>query len=238
MARTAQFELPLVAPAQAQKHVTVNEGLARLDAVAQLRVTSSTLATPPAAIVDGASYLVPTSAAGAWGGYSGLIAVGANGGWVFLAPKVGWQAWDESTGARLLYDGVGWIPDAIAASAHGAATIARVLEFDHAIGPGATNSTGVAIPSHAQVIGVTGRVIGAISGSGLTGWRVGVAGADNRYGSGLGLGVNSYLAGLSGSPVSYYAPTPLLLTGEGGAFAGGVIRFAVHLQQLEPPRAI
>ena len=36
MARTAQLDLPLVAPSQAQKHVTVNEALARLDAVAQL----------------------------------------------------------------------------------------------------------------------------------------------------------------------------------------------------------
>jgi hypothetical protein len=238
MASTAQFELPLVAPAQAQKHVTVNEALARLDAVAQLRVTASALAAPPAAIVDGASYLVPEGATGAWSGQSGRIAIGANGGWVFLAPKAGWQAWDESTGARLLFDGAAWIPGALAASAHGAATIARVLEFDHPIVPGSTNSTAVAIPTHAQVIGVTGRVIGAISGSGLTGWRVGVAGADNRYGSGLGLGANSYLSGLSGSPVSYYAATPLLLSGEGGAFAGGIVRLAVHLQQLEPPRAV
>ena len=36
MARTAQLDLPLVMPAQAQKHVTVNEALARLDAAAQL----------------------------------------------------------------------------------------------------------------------------------------------------------------------------------------------------------
>ena len=35
MASTAQLALPLVAPAQAQKHVTVNEALARLDAAAQ-----------------------------------------------------------------------------------------------------------------------------------------------------------------------------------------------------------
>ena len=36
MAKTAQLDLPLVMPAQAQKHVTVNEALARLDAAAQL----------------------------------------------------------------------------------------------------------------------------------------------------------------------------------------------------------
>ena len=48
MARTAQLSLPLVMPSQAQKHVTVNEALARLDAAAQLRVHSSRSRCPPA----------------------------------------------------------------------------------------------------------------------------------------------------------------------------------------------
>ena len=55
-------------PAQAQKHVTVNEALARLDAAAQLRVISFAETTPPASAVDGAGYLVPAGATGAWAG--------------------------------------------------------------------------------------------------------------------------------------------------------------------------
>ena len=88
-------------PAQAQKHVTVNEALARLDAVAQLRVVSSERRRrrrPPAA--DGASYLVPAGATGDWAGPGGEIAVWSNGGWVYLAPKAGWRAWDESRGGH------------------------------------------------------------------------------------------------------------------------------------------
>jgi hypothetical protein len=110
-----------------------------------------------------------------------------------------------------------------------------VVEFDHAIVPGASNATLVAIPAQAQVVGVSGRVIAALSGSGLTSWRIGVAGSDNRYGSGLGIGLNAYLAGLSGSPVTYYAATPLLLTAEGGGFGAGMIRLAVHFLGIEPP---
>ena len=73
---------------------------------------------------------------------------------------------------------------------------------------------------------------------GLTGWRIGVAGRTIGTDRGWAYGLNSYLVGLSGSPVTYYAATPLLLTAEGGSFAAGTIRLALHLLQLEPPRAV
>ena len=81
-------------------------------------------------------------------------------------------------------------------------------------------------------------VLEPLAGPGLTGWSIGVPGSGDRYGSGLGIGLNSYLVGLSGTPVSYYAPTPLLLTAEGGTFVSGRIRLALHLLRLEPPRAV
>ncbi len=238
MARTAQLDLPLVLPAQAQKHVTVNEALARLDAITQLRIVSAGRATPPAAAVDGEAYLLPSGASDAWAGHAGKIALRSNGGWVFVTPKAGWRAWDAGAKAYLTCHGAGWVTDAFAVSPGGAGTQLRVVEFDHAITVGASNQTTVPIPAQAQVIGVSGRVIGALTGPGLTGWRVGITGSDNRYGSGLGVAVNSYLRGLSGSPVTYYSPTPLLLTAEGGAFAGGIVRLALHLVELEPPQAV
>ncbi len=76
-----------------------------------------------------------------------------------------------------------------------------------------------------------------LSGTGVTGWKVGVAGSADRYGSGLGAAAGSYLVGLSGSPVTYYSATPLLLTSEGGAFASGTVRLAIHVLTLQPPRA-
>jgi hypothetical protein len=237
MTKTAQFQLPLVAPAQAQKHVTVNEALARLDALAQLRVVAADVSSPPVTTVEGAGYLVPDGATGDWDSRAGQIAIWSNGGWVFVAPRPGWRAWDESRFASIVFDGAGWVADASAISLVGASTQTRVLEFEHAISTGNENTTSAAIPAGAQVLGVTGRVTAAISGT-LTGWRVGVAGSDNRYGSGLGLGLNSYLAGLSGSPVTYYSDTPLLLSAEGGSFSGGSLRLALHLTELVPPRPV
>jgi uncharacterized protein DUF2793 len=238
MARTAQLDLPLVMPAQAQKHVTVNEALTRLDAVAQLRVVSSVEPEPPAAAADGASYLVPNGATGAWTGMAGRIAVRCNGGWVFLVPRAGWRAWDESRNGHQAFDGSAWVPDAVVVSQHGAGTTWQVVEFDHAITAGSTNVTGVSIPAQAQVVGVTGRVVSGLSGPGLIGWRIGVSGSDNRYGAGLGIQLNSYLVGLSGTPVTYYASTPLLLSAEGGSFTGGTLRLALHLVGLQPPRTV
>jgi len=238
MARTAQLDLPLVMPAQAQKHVTVNEALARLDAAAQLRVVSSQLTTPPIAGMDGQSYLVPAGAAGEWAGLADRIAVWSNGGWTYLDPRAGWRAWDESRNGYQAFDGTAWIPDAVIVSPSGAGTRCRVVEFVHSMTPGNSSWTSVSIPSGSQVVGVTGRVVAALSGPGLTGWRIGVDGSDNRYGSGLGIGLNSYLIGLSGTPVTYYEATALLLSAEGGSFDAGAICLAIHLLELEPPRAV
>lgn len=238
MARTANLQLPLVQPSQAQKHVTVNEAFSRLDATAQLRVVSSSVQDPPASAQDGQSYLVPSGASGIWAGRVGQIAVQVNGGWIFLEPKAGWRAWDESIGAHQVFDGTGWIARAIVVSARGAATVENILEFDHTIVTGATNSTSVVIPKQAQVVGITGRVIAAVTGTSVTGWRIGVSGAADRYGTGLGKALNSYVVGLSGAPVTYYADTPLLISAEGGSFSGGKLRIAVHLVQLVPPRTV
>lgn len=236
MPDTYQFSLPLVAAAQAQKHVTVNEALARLDAVAQMRVISGSLTTPPASPLDGQAYLVPTGASGLWGGHVGEIALFANGGWVFLVPRAGWRLWDEGLAAWRMFDGTDWIDGAEAVSPGGAATTHRVIPIS-ASPSGATTTIAGAIPAFAQVIGVTGRVTAALTGAAAT-WRIGVPGSDTRYGSGLGLALNSYLIGLSGAPVTYYSATDLVISGEGGGLTGGTISLALHVQELVPPRSV
>ncbi|MEM9049148.1 MAG: DUF2793 domain-containing protein [Pseudomonadota bacterium] len=237
MSETPQFALPLLAAAQAQKHVTVNEALLRLDALAAMRFVAIDLSVPPTGAGEGDAYIVAQGATGDWSGNDGAIAVWANGGWLFVQPKIGWRGSDAATGRAVLFDGVDWLLDGAIASPGGAATLQRVLEIDHTLGAGATASVAGAIPSATQVLGITARVTTAISGT-ATAWSLGVAGSADRYGSGLGIGLNSYAAGLSGSPVSYYADTDLLLTAEGGTFAGGAIRLAVHLLAIRPPRAV
>lgn len=71
MSETAQLGLPLVQPAQAQKHVTVNEAFARLDGLTQLVLSSTTVTVPPSGLADGVSYGVPTGAVNEWAGHGG-----------------------------------------------------------------------------------------------------------------------------------------------------------------------
>ena len=118
------------------------------------------MATPPAAAVDGAGYLVPAGASGAWSGKAGQIAVWCNGGWIFLVPKAGWRAWDEEAGGTgCSTASAGWRMRSLSPPA--ARHAWRVLEFDHASRRGYEHDGGP-IPSQAQVIGVTGRVTAAI----------------------------------------------------------------------------
>lgn len=235
MSETFQFGLPLLAGGQAQKHVSVNEALARLDAVAQLRVLDDQLAVPPAGAADGAAYLVPAGASGVWGGASGQIALFANGGWVFIMPKVGWSAWCAASARRLAFDGQSWVTDACAISQSGAATRFTIEEVTHVIGAGASSLVAGAIPAGTVVFGVTARVISAIGGS-ASSWSLGVSGSANRYGSGLGTGAGSYANGLTGSPISYYSAEDLIVSADNGSFAGGSIGIAIHTLSLVPPR--
>lgn len=234
MADTYNFSLPLLAAAQAQKHVTVNEALAILDTVAQLRVVSATLATPPGAPVDGQAYIVPTGASGGWGGQDGAVAVFANGGWILLPARTGWEAWEESASRRLFFDGVSWRAAQAISTPGGALTLGRVLEIDHVLASASTSTVAGAIPDNFVALGITARVITAITGTG-GGWSLGVPADTGRYGVGLGVTQNAYAHGVTGQPQTYYGGTDLVLSAGSGAFTGGAVRLAIHGWSIEPP---
>ncbi len=77
---TPNLELPFILPSQAQKHVTHNEALRRLDAVVHLAVAGRDLASPPAEPEDGERHIVAADAAGEWTGHTGQIAAFARKG--------------------------------------------------------------------------------------------------------------------------------------------------------------
>jgi len=91
---TPNLALEPLAAAQAQKHVTLNEALARLDAAAQLAVITRGLADPPTDPQDGARYLIAVSPTDAWAEHAGDIAAWeeASQGWLFLTPRVNTSA--------------------------------------------------------------------------------------------------------------------------------------------------
>ena len=234
MSETSQLGLPLVQPAQAQKHVTVNEALVRLDGLTHLRLLSNSLTTPPITAIDGEAYGVPVGGVNEWSLNVGDVAIFSNGGWVFVTPKEGWRSYIVDQGESAIYSGTGWVASALGISPSGAKSGFEIVEFDHVIGAGATSVTATDIPQYAMVFAVTGRVKTAITGT-LTSFDLGVAGFTNRYGGGLGLAQGSWLVGITGQPVTYYANTPLQLTANGGDFTAGELRLVMHYFVATPP---
>jgi hypothetical protein len=234
MTETFQLGLPLLAASQAQKHVTVNEALARLDGLVQMVLASRSVAVPPPGPAEGQVWAVPAGAVNDWGGQAGRLAIFVNGGWVFVTPGRGWRAFVADESRWIVHDGAGWRDGLVALSPSGAATAFGVAEVDHVIAAGATSEASPGIPANVLVFAVTARVTGAISGT-LSAWSLGSDSSDNRYGAGLGLGVGSFARGLLGAPMTFYAPTPLRLTATGGVFAGGTVRLAVHYLEVAVP---
>ncbi len=105
---TPLLSLPLILPAQAQKHVTHNEALRLLDMLVQLAVIDRTRTQPPALPVEGDRHIVDSPATGLWAGQEGRIAAFWGGTWAFLAPRAGWLARVLAENTTLAHDGTTW----------------------------------------------------------------------------------------------------------------------------------
>ncbi len=234
MPDSARLHLPFVAAAQAQKHITVNEALARVDAMVQVTAESRTLQSPPLVVSEGETYLIPAGGVNDWQDHDGEVTSFLNGAWAFFQPLPGWEIWVSDEFRRLTFTGDTWIDNAVALSKNQAAMHADIVEIDHVFTGGTFEQTGFVIPSHTSVWGVTGRVLQPITGD-LSDWSLGVDGSATRYGDGLGLGAGSWLRGLTGQPVTYYSASRLDLTANGGSFTGGSVRLAIHLMRFDLP---
>ncbi len=106
---TTILSLPLILPAQAQKHVTHNEALVKLDLIVQLAVINRTLTTPPALPAIGDRHIVAAGATGPWVGQAGRIAMFTEAGWQFTQPLPGWQAYVMAESQMAFYNGLTWI---------------------------------------------------------------------------------------------------------------------------------
>ena len=105
---TPLLSLPLILPAQAQKHVTHNEALRLLDILLHLAVLDRTRSQAPALPNDGDRHIVAAEATGTWQGQEGKIAAFWGGTWVFLSPRPGWQARVLEEEVTLSFTGTQW----------------------------------------------------------------------------------------------------------------------------------
>ncbi|MEM1191864.1 MAG: DUF2793 domain-containing protein [Pseudomonadota bacterium] len=110
MEQSPKLALPYVMPQQAQKHVTVNEGLRRLDALVQLTVISRAQNSQPQTPLEGDGYLLTADATGAdWAGQPAqTLCVFQDGFWAFFAPIRGWRAFVQDEDALCVFDGSAW----------------------------------------------------------------------------------------------------------------------------------
>ncbi len=144
----------------------------------------------------------------------------------------------DTTNRRLVVnDGVtaGGVPANGAYGPYGSGLQLNTLEGSiETITPGGmTYTSALQIPARVMVVGVSHRVIAAITG--CTAFEVGVAGAPAMFATGIGTAAGSANAGIGG-PNSFYSATSLLLTSTaGGNFTGGSIRFSIQYLTVAAP---
>lgn len=102
--------LPYLQPAQAQKHITLNETLLRLDALVQGAVETRFLAAQPSSPVDGARYILPPGKTGAaWGAMADhALAYWRDGVWEEIAPRSGFALFVRDENRLVAFDGARW----------------------------------------------------------------------------------------------------------------------------------
>lgn len=231
MSETTNLLLPLLVAAQAQKHVTVNETIQKLDHLVQPAVISRSFSAPPANPDDGDRYIVASGASGAWGGQDDRLAAWQDGVWVFHAPRQGWKIFVVSEGITLTYASGRWRAGA-AMHASGAATFMDIVSETHTLAAAAISDTSMVIPERALLLGVTCLVTATVLGPPT--FSVGVDGDPQRFGNGIGTGINAQLnAPLT--PAAYYSDTPIRLSADGAGFAGGTVQVSAHILKLQIP---
>jgi hypothetical protein len=105
---TANLHLPFILPAQAQKHVTHNEALQRLDALVQLVVVTAATSPPPDP-VEGEIHWITSPGTGPWAGREGKLALFQDGIWVYIVPRIGWTAAFLPISRLKFFDGTDWV---------------------------------------------------------------------------------------------------------------------------------
>ncbi len=248
MSTTAHLNLPMIAAAQSQKHVTHNEALALLDVVVQLSVISNSVTNPPADPAEGARYIVPAGAAGDFAGHENQIAAFSAGAWVFLTPGTGWATWIESAETMQVYSagtwgsfssvaGLGTDPGTgglafqqektvLSETDHGAQSQFVTIEEELNLA-GSSVQSSVVIPNRAIVFCVSSRTVEAVTG--VWQYHVGISGEPEKFGGYMGIAEGANNAGVIG-PQPFYSDSPVVITAHGdtGSFSGGKIRIALH----------
>lgn len=261
-----RLNLPYLAAAQAQKHVTLNEALSLLDGLILAAVESRSVAVEPVGPPDGSLYLLPAGASGQqWSSLEpGALARVEAGAWTALAVPFGRLIYLLDESRLLMRTAAGWTDPGLAL---------RALANLDRLGVGATadaaNPVSVSAPaalfSHAGAsIRLTlNKAAAANTGSVLfqSGWsgraEFGLTGDDNLHLKVSADGVSwreslvvSRSDGALGLGPAYYGGVPLMISGgpkgqvnlnfwgDAGASASGAVLFGANLYPLSDDNTI
>ncbi|MGN7611893.1 DUF2793 domain-containing protein [Magnetococcales bacterium HHB-1] len=113
---TSNLELPEIIASQAQKEVTHNEALWKLDAICQGRVLDRDRTEPPLNPVQGDVYIPAAGATGDWSGLDGKLVQYLNETWIAYVPKEGWRVWVVDEDRFVVYNGPQWVEDGMSSA--------------------------------------------------------------------------------------------------------------------------
>ena len=108
--KTANIEVDLLIPDQAQGDVTNTQQMYVLDTLVQGLIKDVDLTAPPGGEADGDRYIVATGGTGAWLGLDGKIVTNrdATGQWQVDELKEGYVFWIEDDHQLKVWDGAAW----------------------------------------------------------------------------------------------------------------------------------
>lgn len=228
---TPNLGLPFIVQGQAQKEVTHNEALIRLDALVHGSVRSRTLATPPGSPANGERWMVPAGATGAWAGQAGRIAHWNVNAWAYLTALEGWRYHVEDERLTVLWTDGQW-RDRIVGTANGGALRLVAIEQELVLTGAFVDTTTAIIADRMIALAVASRTTQAITGA--TSYNVGVAGNTSQFGGSLGAALGSNNVGVIG-PTAFYANTPIRVSANGGNFTAGRVRVVLYALAFTAP---
>lgn len=209
MSISGNLKFDYLAGSQTQKHLTVNNALAMLDATAQWCVGPQTSSGEDGSISIGQN--------------GKDLDIWLNGGAVTISPKLGWRAYFVEHSSELIFDGQQW------QSYHVPLVNCYKFDVDLSLGEAAK------IREKSIVFGCTARVTKQIKGEGVTAWMLGLHGAEARYGQGIDLEVNSWTKGITNTPITYRNNADLCVFGEGGVITEGRVLIYLYMMELGLP---
>jgi len=107
MATTTHLAITLVEQSQAQKEITVNEAITRIDALLNTGAISRSISAPPGSPASGDLYIVGSSPTGTWTGQANRLAY-FDQIWRFIIPLEGMSLWVNDEDITYSYNGANW----------------------------------------------------------------------------------------------------------------------------------